>query len=424
MRKAAFGFIYLTFVISAALYAQNVTIAVLNFTNLTKVEELDPLSLSLPETISATLSQLKDIQVVEREHMDKMLRGIELELSGDVNDLEASRAGALLSADVLVLGSISGSRRKIVLTLKAVETETARIIYGWTATGSLDEIYEIANMAALLLGSVAAGKDTGTLLVISDPADCDIYVDGLLVGRSPLIEYRLPTGSHRVQVIKAGYHERDILIDVVKDETSRWEPALPESHGQRAWTVFAGAMYLYPLTLESEEMPVEPSLLGLGSFGYSFDRLTITGEYTYSRPDHREEISFFDTIVVPERWYRFQSVRIAIIFAPWRWRALSPYFGISGGGSTLSDFRENAAFEAGREPLIYQSRFLLGARAGVKFLPFFPVQPVLEARFYYHPEPVIRTAFESRGLAGGLAGRETKYTFFGFTLGGGLRIKF
>ena len=60
-------------------------------------------------------------------------------------------------------------------------------------------------------GSTAS---VGQLSIESDPEGASVYVDGQLVGQTPVNVGRLPAGDHRVRLVKDGYLENGRLVTV------------------------------------------------------------------------------------------------------------------------------------------------------------------------------------------------------------------
>jgi len=203
------------------LYAAPRTVAVVNFTNHTGGIGLQYLSRSLPESISATLAQSKDIRVVERGQLGRLIDEIALEQTGIFDERVVSRAGRLVRADVLILGSFTGSPDDIVLSLKAVDAATGNVIDGRVVRAPLAKIFDSANHAALSISVLIAGKNLGYLSVGTTPDGADIYIDGMQVGRSPLVEYKLPEGYHRLRAVKSGYLEADTTIAILSGKHQR-----------------------------------------------------------------------------------------------------------------------------------------------------------------------------------------------------------
>lgn len=61
-----------------------------------------------------------------------------------------------------------------------------------------------------------AEEDTGSgfLEVETFPSDADIYVDGILKGKSPDILYSIPAGTHNIEIKKEGYVDYSMDVNV------------------------------------------------------------------------------------------------------------------------------------------------------------------------------------------------------------------
>ena len=421
--KRILSLIYISVFISIAgyLYSGPLGVAVINFSNQTGSEGLSYLSTALPDSISATLSQLEEIQIVERAQLGKILEEIELELSGILDEKELSHVGELARAEVLLLGSFSGDPKEVVLTLKAVEVDTAEVLYGRVIMAPLSDLFDMANQAALVFGAIIAGKDIGSLSVSTDPEECDIYIDGMLVGVSPLVEYKLPAGSHRIKAIKAGYTEQETTMSIVPDEHARWRTALVELRSKYPWELAGGAMYLQPLNHPLTVQDIKPGFLGFVSFGYAFGRFAVSGQYEVSGINHNDSVSSLWGTIEQKRWYIMNSLKACLTFVPFpdlKW--VSPYVGLLAGGSLIFDIMGDRENRTTFPPMIGA---VVGPKIGVYLFPFLRTHLFLEGQFYIHSHKLRRTTYESRGLAGSMKSTISEYTSCGFSLGGGLRLK-
>ncbi len=54
----------------------------------------------------------------------------------------------------------------------------------------------------------------GTLDVYTDPPGADVYVDGVLIGKSPIVGVSVSAGSHNVTVVLEGYRKRSFIVSV------------------------------------------------------------------------------------------------------------------------------------------------------------------------------------------------------------------
>ena len=67
----------------------------------------------------------------------------------------------------------------------------------------------------------AAGYDRsfGALSITSDPPGATVYVDGEVVGQTPLTIDQLPAGDHRVKIVKAGFLENGRVVTVTTGQS-------------------------------------------------------------------------------------------------------------------------------------------------------------------------------------------------------------
>ena len=60
----------------------------------------------------------------------------------------------------------------------------------------------------------AVGVETGTVMVNTRPGGAEVYVDGRLVGATPLTLVDVSPGSHAIRLVRAGYREWTTTVDV------------------------------------------------------------------------------------------------------------------------------------------------------------------------------------------------------------------
>jgi len=406
------------------LYSENVNTAVMNFSNETGGEGLAYISSSLADSLSATLSGFEDINIVERRQLSSVLDEIKLSLSGILDDESVSRAGELAKADVLILGSYTGNPEKITLTIKAINVESAGIIYGRVITAPLSSLFDLANQEIKVFASVISGKETGRVSVSSVPSEADIYIDGMAAGKTPLVEYMLPAGSHRLKIVLKGFTEEERTIFVETGKDVNISIPLIETRSSFPWTYSAGAMYRKPLN-SPRSSDFESALEIPVSADYSFDRFIVSGCYSFSKMDHSQEIDSVFGIIEQTRWYTFHTFSISITYELLEEvRFYSPYAGLFLGGSIITDKKDNASYDGGWEKISREAEFVIGPKAGVTFFPEYKLRPYVEALFYFYPAEIIRKEYSSPGLAGALQASDESYRFYGISIGGGLRYAF
>ncbi len=402
-----------------------INVAVISFENQTGSDGLGYLSSSLADSLSATLSQIDSISVVERGQLERVMEEVKLELSGILKESDISSIGELVKANVLLIGSYTGDPGKLVVTLKAVDVYTSKILYGRVITAPLSTLFDLVAQASLEMGTIIAGEDIGILSVTTVPDGCDIYINGMLAGKSPLVEHKVPGGTVRLKAVKSGYMEEDSEIQIIPGKPVVWEVVLLETLNKYPWHLSLSGFYLKPINSPSDADTFQPAFLLLASWGYSFSNFNIDAELGYSKMDHSETIDFFDTTVKQERWYNYVTLNLNLKYFLFpNWKNISPWLGILAGGSIFIDIRKNSSGEDEMEELTREGMVLLGINTGVNLFSFSRFQPYLEGRFYYYPQKIIRTAYTSAGLGGGLIAEKENYNFLGFTIGTGIRVTY
>ena len=89
--------------------------------------EVAELSKSFATLLSASLTQTDKFDLVEREHLDKVLKEQELALSGLVDGDQAVKIGKLVGARILVQSSAFVLDKQIFLVAKIINAETGRV---------------------------------------------------------------------------------------------------------------------------------------------------------------------------------------------------------------------------------------------------------------------------------------------------------
>ncbi len=70
---------------------------------------------------------------------------------------------------------------------------------------------------------------TGFLTIATDPIQCEVFIDGRNVGRSPLSRHRTYEGSHEVEVRREGYESQTRQVTIAPRQTEEMEFTLRRS---------------------------------------------------------------------------------------------------------------------------------------------------------------------------------------------------
>ena len=131
------------------LKAQNTisTIAVPDFQNnslLKDKEKIEPLRFGLADVMINALSSSDKLKVVERKRLKAILKEQALGLSGVLDNSSAQKAGQLLGAEYLLLGSyICGLKNDIRIDCRIVNTETGETVKAEEVSGKMDDLLKL-----------------------------------------------------------------------------------------------------------------------------------------------------------------------------------------------------------------------------------------------------------------------------------------
>jgi TolB-like protein len=114
-------------------------IAVVDFTNTSGDEEYDYLSKTIPETVITSLAESGELNIVERGRLQEALAEMQLQLTDIVDEASAVRLGRAVGANAIVVGSFVVIGRKIRISSRLIDVETATVITGKKATGWIGE---------------------------------------------------------------------------------------------------------------------------------------------------------------------------------------------------------------------------------------------------------------------------------------------
>lgn len=126
--------------------------------------------------------------------------------------------------------------------------------------------------AVLLAGHTAPARSQGTagLRVKTDAADVEVWLDGEPVGRTPLTLRELPTGRHRLTLLKDGYEDYLEDVEVAPGKTN---------------SVF---VVMKPRGVKLPDLPVEFKIANAGLSSKYEGTLTVSAEALDYKSDNGE----------------------------------------------------------------------------------------------------------------------------------------
>lgn len=146
-------------------------IAVTPFTNLSGERNYDWLSVGIGEVFTTKLGSLSCFNLVERIKLSEALKEIELGQTGLIDENTAPKAGKMIGAEGLVVGSFQISGQTIRIDARLLDVETGRVLVFAGAYGELDKIFEAQDrIAASFLAALNAPlTDEDRLLLAAKP---------------------------------------------------------------------------------------------------------------------------------------------------------------------------------------------------------------------------------------------------------------
>jgi tetratricopeptide (TPR) repeat protein len=120
------------------------TVAVLYFQNLGDKKELDPLQKGLAEMLITDLSKVKDLKVVERVKLQKLLDELKLGTTPSIDQTSAPRIGKLMRASKLVKGSfLNLEEDKFRVDANFIETQDGSYKPVKNVSGTLTDYFKL-----------------------------------------------------------------------------------------------------------------------------------------------------------------------------------------------------------------------------------------------------------------------------------------
>ncbi|MFW6114150.1 MAG: tetratricopeptide repeat protein [bacterium] len=118
-------------------------LAVVGFQNLSPEARLDPLEIGFSETLHAQLSELPNIQLVDRQNLFDILEEQQLSAAELADPARAVRIGQIVGADKLVSGFFAEVNGELRIDVRLIDSKTGAVQASGTATGPRDSFTEM-----------------------------------------------------------------------------------------------------------------------------------------------------------------------------------------------------------------------------------------------------------------------------------------
>lgn len=132
------------------------TVAVSEFSTTGLSNDLNWLGGSFADALIGQLSNSRQVRVVERQYLNKILEELKLSASGLIYEHSASSLGKLLGAKVFVFGSVAILGETIIVRARIVSVERGEILGVAETSGDKNNIFDIQKKLAQRVASVLA----------------------------------------------------------------------------------------------------------------------------------------------------------------------------------------------------------------------------------------------------------------------------
>lgn len=400
-------------------YAQEkrYNVAVVDFANNSGNSGLEFLSRAIADSVSSTFGEEPEFRLVERSQMNNLLKEVELQQSGLFEDRVMENI-SMISADYLIIGSYTGKSTNLNVNMRMVNVSTSEVLATRTIRGSVDNLFEKVEVETRALFQYIRGAQFGSLTVTSQPEDADVYVDGIRVGQTPLVGYKIVTGNHTIKVRKQGYRDFSQSVVIRKGKVAELSPLLKELTARNLGGIYGGLAYITPL-----DDILEPALQYSAGIFYQFGVMrTQVDAYFTDKIKHDYEYTVPYNTVLDERTYQVMTGTLSLILQPfYRATYFSPYVGGFAGYTVVDDLR---MVDIIKETAIRQEFITYGPVAGMSIMPYGGLRIFLEGRYHYQAGQLERSAIQSIEMGGAQVIATELLDFQYYTIGGGICVQF
>lgn len=124
------------------------TVAILYFDNYTGSSDNDPLGKGISSMMISDLSVVQEIQLIERERMQDLIKEQELQHTKYFDSTTAVRTGRMMGAQYVVVGSFTSVKPQMRIDTRVVRVETGEVVKTAQVTGDQDKFFDLEQALA------------------------------------------------------------------------------------------------------------------------------------------------------------------------------------------------------------------------------------------------------------------------------------
>ncbi len=145
MKRILFCFLGISFLLfSLPAFAEppTTTLAIMNFTNRSPSGEWQWLSKGLADMLITDLSNASELQVVERERMQKLFEEMTLSTTGLINDATAARFGKVAKVDKALFGSFLKQGDRLEIEAHIIDVASGELMRVEWVIGKAKDVFK------------------------------------------------------------------------------------------------------------------------------------------------------------------------------------------------------------------------------------------------------------------------------------------
>ena len=124
------------------------TVAILYFDNHTGSPDNDPLGKGISSMMISDLSSVKEIQIVERERMQDLIKEQDLQHTRYFDSTTAVKTGRMIGAEYVVVGAFATVKPQMRIDTRVVRVETGEVVKTAQVTGDEDKFFDLEQALA------------------------------------------------------------------------------------------------------------------------------------------------------------------------------------------------------------------------------------------------------------------------------------
>jgi outer membrane protein assembly factor BamB/TolB-like protein len=214
------------------------TVAVLDFENPTGERPPGRIGFGIAEMLRAELSRLPQFRVVERSFLNDVLKELKLGTSGYLEPGAAVRAGKLLGAESVIVGTYVKVEGQVRLLARSVDVETGVTRATASADGPYSDLFNLQRQLATKL----SGSELEAATAATDVEAIESFSDGIYYLRNDLLDDAVAAFDRALQ-LEPAYADAQFYRGLVLEKQERWDEAiamfkkaLPHARPQRRVT--------------------------------------------------------------------------------------------------------------------------------------------------------------------------------------------